>query len=198
MDELLGRREAPSVLPGKVADTKVDDLLPKRVRENPAVKDLNAHMAVGVAWLALTGFALGTGTLSALVSAVIAASKGSATVGGYVEVTGVFLSATALCLSVGAATWALLQGKLKSFGQLAVWALGTAALCAVLKTGGLQGPAGEEVLRQIDEAGGTPAAWVVGVFAAFVDAYGLLTVVSGAGIGVLAGHYVHRRTDGQP
>ena len=159
--------------------------------KQPTVILLNRHVTAAAAWITCAGLVLGTGTLNAFVQVVKRAAANTTTLGDYASVATVFFAASALCISVAAAVWAVASGRMRSYGALALWVICTAVVSGLLSEVGLAAPSAETVSAALNAGRGTPLGWVSAVMGAFLTYYGSLTFVSGLGVGAIVGHLAH-------
>lgn len=192
IDQALGLKDPKTLLPKDVSDIKIDNLLPEKVANSPTVTLLNKHLSVAAAWIAFVGLVLGTGTVSAVVQAASRAASGGTTVGDYASTGAIFFAASALCISVAAAVWAVLAGRMKGYGAVAAWVIGTVIVSGMLSAAGLAAPSQEQIITALDNGSGTPPGWVMSVLGEFLTFYGLFTYACGLGVGAVLGHLAYR------
>jgi hypothetical protein len=192
VDKAFGLKDPDSVLPKDISDIKMASVLPKSAAKNPTVTLLNVHMSVAAAWTAWVLLLFGTGTLSAVVQAGKRAAAGGTTVGDYASTVAVFFAASALCISVAAATWAVFAGKTRRSFALGGWVIGTVIVSGLLSWAGFAAPTWEAIATAVDKGNGTPPGVIASVLGAFFVYYGPLTFFSGLGVGVVLGHLAYK------
>ena len=118
IDTAFGLKDPDPILPKDASELTINSLIPEGAATHPTVKLLNTHVSVAAAWIACVGLVLGTGTASAVVQALKRAASGGTTVGDYASAGAIFFAASALCVSVAAAVWAVLAARMQGYGAL--------------------------------------------------------------------------------
>ncbi|MEU5259662.1 hypothetical protein [Amycolatopsis sp. NPDC021455] len=195
VDNLLGR-EAPDS--NEIEDTPVRELLPPGVRDSHPVETAGKTVTTGALGLAIVAFVFGNGSLSAVVSAVSTAAKGSATVGSYLTFANAFILTLPLSVSVAAVAWAAFEGKIKSAGAMGACVIGALVVTYVSGHLGIDGPALSQMDTALAAAGSHPLQKAGAIVTVYFEYYTVVPFLGGVITGILTGRACFKvRTQGQ-
>jgi hypothetical protein len=188
-DSLMGR---PAADPDPVGEIETSKVLPAAVQNSDTFKKINGPVAAGSAGLAVVAFVFGNGGLSAVVSGLSAAAKGSTTVGDYLAFINAFILTLPLSICATVIVWLVLAGQVKSIGAVAMCVIGVLVVTYIAGNLGVDGPSMTEMTNAVARAGSNPIQKGFALVGEYLDYYTPIPFFGGAITGGLTGLIMFR------
>lgn len=187
-DKVIGResRTDPN-LPEEFGNLTINELIPESLIDNRHIRIVNQHMSAGAAWAGLILAVAGGGTIAGFVTPLLQVSSGGATIIVYINFIKAFIATFAMCVAIGA-SWLAYKNGVKGFPLLSCFVLGSIAACAIAINLGLGGPAPIDLLHA---QGQSPPESALRFIWVYLQVYGPVPFLTGAGIGFISGNLVH-------